>query len=370
MESFKNQVGAALVERIAAAITEVEPDFPSDAFVADAAPGLEDLELRARVEQVAVALARHLPEDFIRSAEILVATLGPEAGPDAPTGAGVSEIRGFAVWPMTRYVSLRGLDDVEVALDALKQMTRRFTAEFDIREFLEARYHETMARLDLWADDPNPHVRRLVSEGTRPRLPWGRRLERFQDDPSPVLPLLERLRDDESPYVRRSVANHLNDISKDHPRLALEVAHAWMEGPPDTRRRLVRHALRTLVREADPDALGLLGYDGDIALDGLFVGDSCTRGETLPFAFRIYNAGDTPAKVIVDYVLHLTKADGTRTPRPFRVSSRVLEPGAVAAYERAHDFRSTSTRQYYAGEHRLEVRVNGRILGGEDFDLL
>ena len=369
MEPFKNQIGPQLVTLIADAIADQTQEFPRNAFVAHALAGLEEMEMRARVEHLAETLARHLPDDFERSVGVLLASLGEASSTETPTTAAVNDVRGFAIWPMTRYVSLRGLEHVELALDALEEMTRRFTAEFDIREFIEARYEETMARLAIWVEHPDAHVRRLVSEGTRPRLPWGRRLKRFQDDPAPALALLERLRDDESPYVRRSVANHLNDISKDHPQIALEVARAWLVDAPEPRARLVRHPQRSLVRDADPDALELLGFNGKIDLDGLFVGDACARGEKLPLAFRIWNAGEAPAKVVVDYMLHLVKASGDRRPRAFRISSRKLAPGAVAAYERTHDFRSTSVRQYYPGRHRLEIRVNGRTLGGEEFHL-
>lgn len=369
MDPFKHQIGPALVTRIAEAVAENDAQFDACAFVAAATDGLEDLEMRARVEHVAGALADQLPADFTEAARILVSTLGAESPSETPIPDGVTDIRGFAVWPMTRFVAMRGQGDVDAALDALEEMTKRFTAEFDLRTFIEADYEATMARLEAWVGHENAHVRRLVSEGTRPHLPWGQRLVRFAADPAPTLALLERLRDDESPYVRRSVANHLNDISKDHRALSLDVARRWLTDAPEARQRVVRHGLRTLVREADPEALELLGYGGRVELDGLFVGDACVRGGALPFAFRIWNAGETPAKIVVDYVLHLVKANGDRKPRPFRVSSRVLDPGAVAAYERAHDFRSSSTRQYYAGRHRLEVRVNGRTLGGEEFHL-
>ncbi len=327
MEPFKHQIGSELVARIADAIADQHADFPGEAFVAEATDGLEEMELRDRVEHVAEALARHLPDDFPAAASILVSTLGTESASDTPIAGGPHDIRGLAVWPMTRFVSLRGLGHLEASLNALEEMTKRFTAEFDLREFIEAEYEKTMARVEAWVEHDNDHVRRLVSEGMRPRLPWGRRLTCFQDDPTPTLELLDRLRDDESAYVRRSVANHLNDISKDHRDLTLEVARRWLEDAPEARERVVRHGLRTLVREADEEALELLGYGGRVELDGLFVGDACARGDSLPFAFRIWNAGEGPAKVVVDYVLHLVKANGDRRPRPFRISSRVLARG-------------------------------------------
>ncbi len=168
----------------------------------------------------------------------------------------------FRYMPFVFYVGQHGLGAFEESMLAQYELTKRFTAEFSIRPFLIHHEAATLARLRQWTVDPDPNVRRLVSEGTRPRLPWAPRLPAFIADPAPVLELLELLRDDPSEYVRRSVANNLNDISKDHPDVVVEVARRWWADGDEPRRRLVRHALRTLVKRGDPAALEVLGHVG------------------------------------------------------------------------------------------------------------
>ena len=169
--------------------------------------------------------------------------------------------------PFVFFVADHGLECFETSMRAQYELTKRFTAEFSIRAFIERYPNETLKRLAEWAHDPNMHVRRLVSEGTRPRLPWASRLRGFQEDPSPVLELLEVLKDDPEEYVRRSVANNLNDISKDHPELVVEVTRRWWLDASEDRRRLVRHALRTLVKAGNTEALAVLGYDAISAIE-------------------------------------------------------------------------------------------------------
>lgn len=372
-EPFKNRLDATLVHRLADRVTEAHPPFPRDAFVADAVEPLEALELMDRVRHLAETLRTHLPDDFPAAADIMVRTLGPPVPPDAPDTAEVDAggLRGFPVLILTRVVGAHGLDHFEPSMAALHAMTRRLSAEFDIRPFLEAHPERTLARLAEWVADPDPHVRRLVSEGTRPRLPWGRRLNAFVKDPQPGLALLERLKDDPSPYVRRSVANHLNDICKDHPDVALAVGRRWLEGADDARRRVVKHGLRTLLKAAHPRALLLFGYDTPTLAPVDLRADAQVRmGEALPFAFTLRSMAAVPQRLRVEYVLHHRKKDGRLTPKVFQVTDRTLEAGDAVSYDRRHDFRPITTRKDYPGRHRLEVRVNGVVLAGADFELL
>ncbi len=372
-EPFKNRLDAAQVRRLADRVAEAHPAFPRDAFVTDAVEPLEALELMDRVRHLADTLWTHLPDDFAAAADILVRTLGPPVPPDAPDTADVDAggLRGFPVLVLTRVIGAHGVDHFEPSMTALNQMTRLLSAEFDIRPFLEAHPARTLARLAEWADDPDPHVRRLVSEGTRPRLPWGRRLNAFVADPRPGLALLERLKDDPSPYVRRSVANHLNDICKDHPDVALAVGRRWLEDADDDRRRVVKHGLRTLLKAAHPRALLLFGYDTPtLAPVALTIDGRVRAGEALPFAFTLRSMAASPQRLRVEYVLHYRKKDGRLTPKVFQVADRVLEAGDAAAYDRRHDFRPVTTRKDYPGRHRLEVRINGVVLAGADFELV
>lgn len=236
-------------------ISRAFPAFDQDSFLSESLDGYEDLELLPRGWKIAHALRRHLPSDYVVAAEVLVESLGRKLGKTADFG-----MQPFLYLPHVFLVSAYGLDHFEVSLRAQYELTQRFSAEFSIRPFLERYPEATMARLKTWARDPSPHVRRLVSEGTRPRLPWAPRLREFQKDPRPVLALLELLKDDAELYVRRSVANNLNDIGKDHPELLVETARRWMSDASDERRWLVGHALRSAVKRGEPGALAVMGF--------------------------------------------------------------------------------------------------------------
>ncbi len=218
-----------------------------------ATSGLSSLELKARVSHVADALAATLPADFGDAASVIRRTVGSPG------------FDGWIVFPVNDWVARAGIDDPDTALPLLGELTALWSAEFAIRPFIEGHPQRTFEQFDLWIESPDQHRRRLVSEGSRPRLPWGRQLRAFIADPTPTIALLDRLVDDPSAYVRKSVANHLNDISKDHPGLALETAERWIREEPDSDRRrwIVSHGLRSLVKAGDPAALKLLGYDPD-----------------------------------------------------------------------------------------------------------
>ena len=221
-EPLKNSFGPDVPERIAGMIGAVAPYFDRGRFLALALDGFDDLELTPRARQIADALAATLPVDREAALGIIVDSLGPEIEEAELTG-----MASFLYLPHVFFFAEHGVEHFETAMTAQHELTRRFTAEFSIRAYLERYPKETLARLALWARDSNVHVRRLVSEGTRPRLPWAGRLRAFQEDPTPVIELLDMLKDDPEEYVRRSVANNLNDISKDHPSIAAEVARRW-----------------------------------------------------------------------------------------------------------------------------------------------
>ena len=358
---LKERVDQEAVRRLAAAIGAVDQSFDAPAFDADATAGLGDLELKARVDHVAGALERHLVGPFERAVAILSAA-ADYAGLDM-----------WAAWPCLSYVERHGPAHPQAALHALGALTRHASAEFAIRPLLEQHPALTLDRLRTWASSPDVHLRRLVSEGTRPRLPWGRRLTALRRDPSPVLPLLDRLRDDPEAYVRRSVANHLNDIAKDHPTLAVAVARRWLAEGGVHVTGVVRHGLRTLVKAGDPTALALVGADTAAALevDDLRLEETRVHvGDTLRFSFQLRNAADREVRAVVDYVMHLRRASGALSPKVFKLSTRALPPHGALFVRRAHRLRPVTTRRYYAGEHVLEVQVNGRITARARFELL
>ncbi|HSO44954.1 MAG TPA: DNA alkylation repair protein, partial [Rhodoferax sp.] len=254
-EPLKNQYGADVPRAIGAMISKVHPLFNSERFVRDALDGYEALELMPRGKKIAQALRRHLPDDYPRAMAILLDSLNQPHGRDP----GLS-LASFLYLPHTMFVAQYGLAHFEVSMRAQHALTQRFTAEFSIRPVLEQHTEATLRQLTAWAADPSPHVRRLVSEGTRPRLPWAPRLRQFQADPAPVLALLELLKDDPELYVWRSVANNLNDIGKDHPAVLASTAQAWLKNATSGRAWIVGRALRSAVKRGENAAFEVLGF--------------------------------------------------------------------------------------------------------------
>jgi len=276
----------------------------------------------------------------------------------------------FVYMPHVFYVADYGLDHWDTSMKAQYELTQRFTAEYSIRAFLGREPARTLARLREWTADPSPDVRRLVSEGTRPRLPWAPRLRQFQLDPTPVLKLLELLKDDTSLYVRRSVANNLNDIGKDHPEVLVATCRRWMEDAGEERRWLIRHALRSAVKRGDRPALEVLGFGarGAAEIESMTMGPHRPLiGQTVRISFTLRNSARDRAAFNVDLRVHFVKANGDTSPKMFRVREVTLEPGERSDLSKLVSLRQQTTRTHYEGKHDVEVVVNGATLARDSF---
>ena len=357
MADFRDEFSPELVERLGAEIRRAWPAFPTEPWL-EAAAGLGPLALMARVEHLAHALGELLPVPFPAAAEVLHRAL------DSTT------FTGWMTLPCGQFVAAKGIEDPETALPLLAALSPRFSSEGTIRPFIERHPEIAYGHLREWSRHPDEHVRRLVSESTRPRLPWARQLKSHITDPRLSIDLLDRLFDDPSEYVRRSVANHLNDISKDHPAVALDVARRW--GERSTHGDfVVRRGLRTLVKRGDQTALGLLGYgDADaIALVALECSpDRVAIGGEVTLTAQL--VADRPTRAAIDYVIHYQGARGPKAGRVFKLTSRDVRPGAPETIVRRHDFGHVSIRRIHPGPHRIELQVNGRILGGCDIEVI
>lgn len=366
-EPLKNSFGPDIPVRIAEMVVAAHPPFDTDSFLSEALSGYEAMELTRRARHISAALRSHLPDDAEQAIGILVRSLGSEIEAAELTGMG-----SFIYLPHVFFVADYGLDCFETSMAAQYELTKRFTAEFSIRVYLERHPERTLERLMEWTQDPNVHVRRLVSEGTRPRLPWAPRLREFQRDPAPVIELLERLKDDPEEYVRRSVANNLNDIAKDHPALVVEVASRWAKGASAQTMKLIRHGLRTLVKAGDEGALGVLGYSADSPVVVRSV--TCTPeqvaiGGTVRIEVEVENPTDTDCPVLLDLRLEFVKANGSRAPKVFKGSELLLEPGTSGRVRKTVSIRQHSTRTHYPGVHRVDVMINGGVRPGRDFEV-
>jgi 3-methyladenine DNA glycosylase AlkC len=371
-EPLKNAFSPALVRGIADDLARAHRGFRRAAFLRQATAGLESLELLARARQVAVALRTHLPVDYGEALAVIVASLGPPLTVTAGFGMTV-----FRYLPHSQFIAEAGPahpQHLGASLAALRELTRRFTAEWAIRPFIEQHYDSTMRTLAAWVTDESAHVRRLVSEGTRPRLPWAGRLRRFQQDPTPALALLERLVDDPEPYVRRSVANHLGDIAKDHPELAVTTATRWLaERDSAERRWIAAHGLRSLAKKGHAGALSVLGVGERprVALSGVAITPRRPRiGGRVTLRATITSTGRRLQDLRVDVVVHYAKADGGSRAKTFIVDRVRLEPGAELAIEHQVKLADLTTRIHHPGTHRVELLMNGERLPLGAFTLM
>jgi 3-methyladenine DNA glycosylase AlkC len=353
---LKDQFGQGVPRAIATMISAVHPGFPRQAFLHDALTGYESLSLTGRGFQIANSLRTHLPPDYPKAVGILLESASQPHEHRATGG-----MAAFLYMPHLFFIAQHGLEHFEESMRAQHKLTQLFTAEYSIRSYLEKHPQRTLERLRQWATDPSHHVRRLVSEGTRPRLPWAPRLRAFQKDPRPVLELLELLRDDPELYVRRSVANNLNDIGKDHPALLAAVAKRWLRDATPERRWVVNHALRWAVKRGDAGALRVLGYGGKVSV-GMRAISIMPRlpaiGGHVTISFTLVNTTRKRQRVMADLLVHFVKARGTGA-KTFKLSAVDLAPGARVTLGKKISLKQLTTRRHYPGAHRVEVLLNG-----------
>lgn len=303
-EALKSFFSAALVKRLAADIRRVHVPFPSAAFVKQATSGLEKLELLDRAKHIAEALGAHLPTSYPKAIEVLLASLGPEHGSEELVGAGMAP---FYYLPHVTFVAARGLSNFELSLRAQYELTKRFSAEFSMRAYIARDPERTFETLRKWAKDPNAHVRRLVSECTRLRLPWGVRVAWLDANPERVLSLLELLKDDPASVVRRSVANNLNDLGKVKLDLLVSTCARWAKGASPERKALIEHALRSAVKRGEPEVLSILGYAAraSVSLEAVrFEPARVAVGNNVSVSFALRGKAGKQQDLLVDLAVH------------------------------------------------------------------
>lgn len=364
---LKHHFNTETVRGIARDLKRAWTEFDDRAFTRDALRGLDALELTPRGIHVAAAMRTHLPAHYPDAVQVLVDSLGPPLGESGLTGMAT-----FRYLPHVAFVRDYGLEHFDASMAAQHAITQRFTAEWSIRPFLEAHRDRTLAVLHTWASDASEHVRRLVSEGTRPRLPWAPQLKGFIADPTPVLALLERLKDDPSLYVRRSVANNLNDIAKDHPSKVVEVATCWLKGASEERRWIVQHALRSLIKKGNSGAMHLMGAGAKpkVRIDEVSVAPRRAKvGEKVRFSFRLSSASRETQDLLVDYAVFFVKANGTRQPKVFKLKRVSLTPRGAVSLSGLVSLQVHTTRKPYPGRHAIEARINGVAFPLLEFDV-
>ncbi|MWV57828.1 DNA alkylation repair protein [Rathayibacter sp. VKM Ac-2754] len=345
-------IDSGTADDLAAAVALVSP--PGAPALAAAGARLAGLALRERADLLRDALLADVPGSYADLASVVRA-----ARSATPT------FRGWMIWPVTAAVASRGVadDSFDDALALLAELTGLLTSEFAIRTLLRHDLDRALGTIATWTASSDEHVRRLASEGTRPYLPWSVRVPELTGRPGVTVPILDGLYRDESEYVRRSVANHLNDLSRDAPELVTATAARWLADPDEHTARVVRHGLRTLVKRGDPGALALLGFAsaGDaLEIDGPHLDRTVVAmGESVEFRASLRNTGVADLRLAVDYVVHHRKASGGQTSKTFKLTTASVRPGEMLEVRRAHSFRAITTRRYYAGLHAIALQING-----------
>ncbi|MET9565145.1 DNA alkylation repair protein [Streptomyces tauricus] len=347
------------------AIRAAAPDADLTALRA-AAGQIDPLPLRGRADLLRDALLTDLPGDYAALARTV-----RTARDQAP------DFTGWLIWPVTDAVATRAVQQgdsasFDDAMALLASLTGRLSSEFAIRTLLRHDLDRALATVvGGWTGSADADVRRLACEGTRPYLPWSVRVPQILARPGVTVPVLDALYRDGSEYVRRSVANHLNDLSRDHPELVVATARRWLDQPDATTQRLVRHGLRTLVKRGHPGALELLGFAPAVLdVEGPRLDrDVVPFGGSVRFTASIRNAGDAPARLAIDYIVYHRKADGGRTGKTFKLTTRTLAPGERVEVTREHSFRPVTTRRYHPGPHAISVQVNGVESDRAEFEL-
>lgn len=344
---------------IADELTALAPDFDRARFLTLTLDGLESRELMDRMRRTAEAVAETLPGNFRERLTVLRA-LAPRLQ------------HNFVSLFLSEFVARHGSDDTATSLAALRFFTPFGSSEFAIRPFLQRDLASTLAVMRQWSLDPDEHVRRLASEGSRPRLPWGARLNALIVDPSPTFPILEQLKTDPSLYVRKSVANHLNDIAKDHPDRVLALLETWDRSDPHTA-WIVRHGLRTLIKAGHAPALRLIGAGQPARLANIRFSVSPRKlalGHPLVLSATLVSQAAKTQRLVIDYVVHYARARGASATKVFKWKTLDLPPRATQQLEKRQMIRDFSTRRHHPGRHRIELQINGQRLATTAFVLV
>lgn len=361
--ALKHMYNRDFLKRLANALDAGGLDFNRKKIM-DLWPQFQVLEMKPRVHLVRDTLKALLPPSYPQQVRLLRQAVKK------------GDLSGFDLWPITEFVQKEGLNHLEISLDFLRELTVRFTSEFAIRPFLKSYPQESLSYLMACARDKNVHVRRWATEGTRPRLPWGEKLHFLIQDPKRALPILEILKFDPDLYVRKSVANHLNDISKDHPELVVRLLGQWLrEAKGENQERvewIIHRALRTLIKNGHAGALKLIGVDhqAQVSLRRLqLVKPRIALGERLDFSFEIQSTSRRSQKLVIDYVMYFQRANGEQSPKVFKLKVVELPAGGTFQVVKSHHVKKVTTRDYYEGEQALSIQVNGLSLGRKAWHL-
>ncbi len=353
-EPLKNLYSRKLIESVSRLLKELYNDFNDCGFVTHVIDDeWVDKELKNRMMHISKSLNCFLPMEYSEAVHILMKAS--------------QMFDGFQYMFFPGFIELYGLDEYEKSIEALEYLTKYSSSEFAVRPFIKKYNLKMMKQMEVWAESENHHVRRLASEGCRPRLPWAMALPEFKKAPQPIILILEKLKNDESEYVRRSVANNLNDISKDNPQVVIEIARNWIG---DSRKTdwIVKHACRTLLKQGHPEIMELFGLSKHdfIKLKDFLVPSFVEIGGNLKFSFLLNAENVELGKTRIEYAIDFVKKNGSFSRKIFKISEAEVKDKNKKVMK-SHSFRKISTRKYYKGNHVITIIVNGHEIDSIDF---
>ncbi len=358
MEPLKEMFNTVYFQKLVNAVSSVFPALNKKIFYQQLTDELPGKSLNERLRHTSKVLHGHLPDRFEEAIKVLDQVI-PLMD------------KGYTALVFPDFVGLFGKDKEEISLEALKRYTSYGSSEFAIREFLKKDFEKTLAVMKSWLQDPNPHVRRLVSEGSRPRLPWSFKLDAVIRNPSLTSPVLNALCTDKELYVKKSVANHLNDISKEHPDYMVEMVKRWDRTNVDTA-WIVKHASRTLIKKGNKAALKLFKVNDRIEITLYkfkLTPKTIKLGQTLHVEFYIRSDSRKAQKLIIDYIIEYRTKTGALSPKVFKLKELVLAPGQEVFISKKQKLVDFTTRKHYPGKHKLSIQVNGKIWYTGEFKL-
>lgn len=357
-DTLAGRFSSAFITHFAAIVKQRYSSFNTEHFVELVFDGEWEVKpLKQRIRHISLSLGQTLPSDY-REAIAILSDISPAC-------------TGFEYLFFPDFVEVYGLDDWKTSMQALARFTSSSSAEFAVRPFIERDPKRMMQQMLEWSTDANHHIRRLASEGCRPKLPWAAPLRMFIDDPAPILPILERLKADESEYVRKSVANNLNDIAKNHPEKVLQIAKAWRGQDPRTD-WIIKHGCRTLLRKADPEVLALFGLNTapKVVIKQLQLSSQQIRiGEALNFSFSVCSSDSAPQLLRIEYAIDFVKANGKTSRKLFKITENTFDQ-TDKVYNRTHSFKDLTTRKHYPGIHQVTIVINGVDQISESFKVM
>ena len=353
-ELLKNVFDRKFIKSLAADLKQSYPKFDETVFIKGVlTKDWPEKALKQRMRHISENMQRGLPSDYKKAISLLKPVSNKYTGLE------------HMIFP--DFIELCGIDDLSMSIEAMEHFTENSSSEFPIRFFIIKYEKQMLAQMKKWANSKNEHLRRLASEGCRPRLPWAIGLPKYKKDPLTILPILEILKEDESEYVRRSVANNLNDISKDNPHVVIKIAKKWKGLSLETD-KLVKHGCRTLLKQGDQKTIKLFGFrePKDIQLKKFKVTKEIKMGEEIEFAFTLNTDKKRLGLLRVEYIIEFVRKNNKTGKKVFKISE-----GRYAENERniikKHSFKPISTRKYYAGKHSISVVVNGIVLSTKRF---